>query len=76
MSPQGIGGDDRCGVFALVKAYRLFKIKLWLLFCCDKEVGGLGAKKFCLAHQQHQLPREIDDLNIIELDRKGSLLSL
>ena len=21
MSPQGIGGDDRCGVFALVKVY-------------------------------------------------------
>jgi len=73
MSPQGIGGDDRCGVFALVKIYRLNKIKPWLLFCCDEEIGGLGAKKFCLAHQQHQLPKEIDDLKfIIELDRKGS----
>ena len=73
MSPQGIGGDDRCGVFALVKVYRLSKIKPWLLFCCDEEVGGLGAKKFCLAHQQLQLPREIDDLKfLVELDRKGS----
>ena len=73
MSPQGIGGDDRCGVFALVKVYRLSKIKPWLLFCCDEEIGGLGAKKFCLAHQQHQLPKEINDLKfIIELDRKGS----
>ena len=73
MSPQGIGGDDRCGVFALVKVYRLSKIKPWLLFCCDEEVGGLGAKQFCLAHQQHQLPKELDDLKfIIELDRKGS----
>ena len=72
MSPQGIGGDDRCGVFALVKIYRLSKIKPWLLFCCDEEIGGLGAKKFCLAHRQHQLPKEIDDLKfIIELDRKG-----
>ena len=72
MSPQGIGGDDRCGVFAIVKAYRLSKIKPWLLFCCDEEVGGLGAKKFCLAHQQLQLPNEIDNLKfIIELDRKG-----
>ena len=63
MSPQGIGGDDRCGVF---------KIKPWLLFCCYEEIGGLGAKKFCLAHQQLQLPKEIDDLKfIIELDRKG-----
>lgn len=72
MSPQGIGGDDRCGVFALVKAYRLSKIKPWLLFCCDEEIGGLGAKQFCLAHSQLQLPKEIDDLKfIIELDRKG-----
>ena len=72
MSPQGIGGDDRCGVFALVKVYRLSKIKPWLLFCCDEEVGGLGAKKFCLAHKQHQLPNEIDDLKfLVELDRKG-----
>ncbi len=73
MSPQGIGGDDRCGVFALVKIYRLSKIKPWLLFCCDEEIGGLGAKKICLAHQQHQLPKELDDLKfLIELDRKGS----
>ena len=72
MSPQGIGGDDRCGVFALVKVYQLSKIKPWLLFCCDEEIGGLGAKKFCLAHQQLQLPSELDNLKfIIELDRKG-----
>ena len=72
MSPQGIGGDDRCGVFALVKIYRLSKIKPWLLFCCDEEIGGLGAKKFCLAHSQHQLPYDLDNLKfIIELDRKG-----
>ena len=72
MSPQGVGGDDRCGCFALVKIYRLSKIKPWLLFCCDEEIGGLGAKKFCLAHQQLQLPKELDDLKfLIELDRKG-----
>ena len=72
MSPQGIGGDDRCGVFALVKIYQLSKIKPWLLFCCDEEIGGLGANKFCLAHQQHQLPNELDNLKfLIELDRKS-----
>ena len=72
MSPQGIGGDDRAGVFALVKIYRLSKIKPWLLLCCDEEIGGLGANQFCLAHSQHQLPNEIDNLKfIIELDRKG-----
>ena len=72
MSPQGIGGDDRCGCFALVKIYQYAQIKPWLLFCCDEEIGGLGAKKFCFAHQQRQLPNDLDDLKfIIELDRKG-----
>ena len=73
MSPQGIGGDDRCGVFALVKIYHAAQIKPWLLFCCDEEIGGLGAKKFCQAHNHHQLPNKLDNLKfIIELDRKGS----
>lgn len=72
MSPQGIGGDDRCGVFALVNIYQSAQIKPWLLFCCDEEIGGLGAKAFCLAHQQLQLPNELNNLKfLIELDRKG-----
>ena len=73
MSPQGIGGDDRCGVFALVKIHQLSKIKPWLLFTCEEEIGGLGAKKFCLAHKQKQLPKNLDILKlIIEIDRRGS----
>ena len=73
MSPQGIGGDDRCGVFALVKVYQLSKIKPWLLFTCDEEVGGIGAKYFCLAHKQKQLPKNLDILKlIIEIDRRGA----
>ncbi len=73
MSPQGIGGDDRCGVFALVKIYTSAKIKPWLLFTCDEEVGGIGAKAFCRAHKQHQLPKEIDSIKfIIEIDRRDS----
>jgi len=72
MSPQGIGGDDRCGVFALCNIFRAAQIKPWLLFTCDEEIGGVGAKAFCLAHQQHQLPNELDQLKfIIELDRRG-----
>ena len=56
MSPQGIGGDDRCGVYALVSAYDIADQKPWLLFCCDEEVGGLGAESFCLAHKQGIYP--------------------
>lgn len=72
MSPQGIGGDDRCGCFALVKVFQYAQIKPWLLFTCDEEIGGLGAKQFCLAHQQLQLPNQLDKFKfLIELDRKG-----
>ncbi|MBR3748168.1 MAG: hypothetical protein IKN27_14535 [Selenomonadaceae bacterium] len=72
MSPQGIGGDDRCGVFALVKIHQTAQVKPWLLFCCNEEVGGLGAQQFCLAHSQKLLPSELDSLKfLIEIDRKG-----
>ena len=73
MSPQGIGGDDRCGVYALVNAYDMAVKKPFLLFTCDEEVGGVGAKKFCLAHQLGKLPDALDNLKlIVEVDRKGS----
>lgn len=73
MSPQGIGGDDRCSVFALIKAYHFAQIKPHLLFTCDEEVGGLGAKKFCLAHQKKQLLENLDELKlIVEIDRRGA----
>lgn len=73
MSPQGIGGDDRCGCFALVKIYTSAQVKPWLLFCCDEEIGGIGAKAFCHTHKQKQLPKEIDLLKfIVEIDRRGA----
>ena len=73
MSPQGIGGDDRCGVFAIVKVYQSAQVKPWLLFTCDEEVGGLGAQYFCQVHSQGLLPKELDALKfLVEIDRKGS----
>ena len=69
MSPQGIGGDDRCGVYALVKSYELSPVKPYLLFTTDEETGAKGAKVFvkCL----DQLP-ELKELKlIIEIDRRG-----
>ena len=63
MSPQGIGGDDRCGVYALVKVHRTAEKKPWLLFTCDEEIGGVGARKFCEHHKKGKLPKELDGLN-------------
>lgn len=71
MSPQGIGGDDRCGVYALVNAYKLSAIKPYLLFTCNEEKGEMKAKAFsrCL----DKLPYELSNLKcIVEIDRKGS----
>ena len=73
MSPQGIGGDDRCGVYTLVNAYYSLLQKPWLLFTCDEEIGGIGADIFCHMHRANKLPLGIDNLKcLIEIDRKGS----
>lgn len=73
MSPQGIGGDDRCGVFALYTVYENAPVKPWLLFTCDEEIGGIGAEKFCKRHRAGKLPKELDELKcLVEIDRKGS----
>ncbi len=72
MSPQGIGGDDRCGVYALVTAYAQSKVKPWLLFTCDEEKGGVGAYAFAKMHEKGKLPKELDSLKMmVEIDRKG-----
>lgn len=73
MSPQGIGGDDRCGVYALVNAYEQSAIKPDLLFTCNEEVGGIGAKSFSYLHSLGKLPMSLDKVKfIVEVDRKGS----
>lgn len=73
MSPQGIGGDDRCGVYALVTARARSEVKPWLLFTCDEETGGHGASAFCDSYKEGKLPAELSELKmLIEIDRKGS----
>lgn len=59
----GLGGDDRCGVYAIMKL--LEKYKPYVLFTEDEEIGCIGAKK------------TVDKLlkpkvkYIIEFDRRG-----
>lgn len=73
MSPQGIGGDDRCGVYALIKAYKFSKIKPSLLFTCNEETGGAGATNFVTNYLAGNLPKSLDELKcLVEIDRKGS----
>ena len=73
MSPEGIDGDDRCGVYAIIKAHEVSPVKPWLLFTCDEEIGGVGADIFAEEHNKAKLPNDLDNLKfLVEIDRKGS----
>lgn len=63
-SPTGIGGDDRCGVYAILKI--ISKHRPYILFTQDEEIGCLGVKEFI------KDIKEPDLKYIIELDRRGS----
>ena len=64
MSPQGIGGDDRCGVWMILQILRTTNCHV--LFCEDEEVGCIGAKKFTVGSLRPQVNY------IVELDRRGN----
>lgn len=64
-SPQGIGGDDRCGVYMILEIIKKYHCSV--LFCEDEEIGGIGAEKFTKWKPAQQLMFNY----IIEFDRKG-----
>lgn len=64
-SPDGIGGDDRCGIFMVLEIIKNYNCSV--LFCEDEEQGGIGAKKFI----DTDLAKELEFNYAIEFDRKG-----
>jgi di/tripeptidase len=64
--PNGIGGDDRCGVYMILEVVKRFNCSV--LFCEDEEVGGIGADKFI----ETKLAASLDFNYLIEFDRRGS----
>lgn len=63
-SPQGIGGDDRCGIYIILEIIKTHKCSV--LFCEDEEIGGVGSNKFCKTEHI----TDLSELNyLIELDR-------
>lgn len=65
-SPQGIGGDDRCGIFIIMNIIK--KLHCSVVLCEDEEIGGIGARKFANSEFISQL-----DVNyIIEFDRMNA----
>jgi di/tripeptidase len=67
-SPQGIGGDDRCGVYIILEIIK--KHNCSVLFCEDEEIGAVGAEKFVKTKLAKELRSTFN--YIIEFDRKGS----
>lgn len=65
-SPQGIGGDDRCGVYIILELIKHFKCSV--LFTEDEEIGCVGAGKFA----KSDYPKQCDVKYIVEFDRRGS----
>lgn len=64
MSPQGIGGDDRAGVWMILQIIQTKRCHV--LFCEDEETGGNGARAFARSGIS------ADVRYIVELDRRGS----
>lgn len=64
-SPQGIGGDDRCGIFAILNLLEK-GFRPHVLFTTDEEIGGVGAEAFVKA----KIPLK-GVKYLVELDRRG-----
>lgn len=65
-SPQGIGGDDRCGVYEILQIINTHKCSV--LFCEDEEKGASGSKDFL----ESEYTKDFKPNYIIELDRMGN----
>lgn len=64
MSPEGLGGDDRAGIFMILQIIQ--KHRCHVLFCEDEEIGGIGAHEFAESGIKPKVNY------IVELDRCGA----
>jgi hypothetical protein len=65
-SPQGLGADDRAGVFAIMKIIQN-GYRPHICFTTDEEKGGIGAKTLIKEFSKNPFPIKY----IVELDRQG-----
>ena len=70
-SPEGLGADDRAGVFAILKILQFLgkenKKKPSIIFTCNEESGCIGASQLILDYQDSPMKLKY----IIQLDRRG-----
>ena len=71
-SPQGIGGDDRCGVYAILKLITDTNLRPYILFAEDEEIGCVGSEKFVEDIAKHKGIYDTNVNFIIEIDRRGN----
>lgn len=64
-SPQGIGADDRAGVYMILEILKYHNCSV--LFCEDEEIGCVGSGKFCKSELAKELVGKFNYL--IEMDR-------
>lgn len=68
-SPQGIGGDDRCGVYMIMNILKTSSYRPYIVFCEDEEIGGIGSDKFVKTN----FITELEKVKFfIELDRANA----
>lgn len=66
-SPQGIGGDDRCGVYMVMELIKYYDCSV--VFFEDEEIGGVGSTEFV----KQNMGREIENnMYVIQLDRMNA----
>lgn len=66
-SPEGLGADDRAGVFAILEILKT-GLRPTVIITTDEEIGGLGAYAVC----GQLTKKDVDVKFLIELDRRGS----
>ena len=65
-SPEGLGADDRAGVFAIIKIIES-GLRPHIILTTDEEIGGIGAEELS------KLECPFKDLRyLIQLDRRGT----
>ncbi len=68
-SPQGLGADDRAGIFAILQILKTTKLRPHIILTTDEEKGGYGA--YALVEQHPEYP--FGELKyLIQLDRQGA----
>ncbi len=68
-SEDGVGGDDKCGIFIALELMRL-GVKAKFLFTHSEEIGGIGIHDFCHSPLSDEWLADVQ--YAIECDRKGN----